>query len=227
MREELSDLVHPVLGYALQLRDRLESGEVVRIDAEQAALRGLLRTEIEAQRWTDFGGEEPTRRGLVGREEAAPGAAPFLGARYGLVCWLDELFILHSPWDEQWNERKLEVALYGSNDRAWRFWEQAAIAERRSGTDALEAFYLCVMLGFRGELREAPDKLHAWVMTNQARLSRPDAAEWPGPPELEPPTNVPPLRGRQRLQRVVWLCGAALLILIPIVAFFVVQQLGQ
>lgn len=229
MREELANLVHPVFSYALNLRDRLEMGEQLKIEGEQMALRGLLLAELEAQRFPEFGGDDQApRRGARGLEDGgAVVTAGFLGARYALVCWLDELFVLASSWSEEWNSRKLEAALYGSNDRAWKFWEQALLAESRPTLDALEVFYLCVMMGFRGELREGPDKLKAWTAGVQARLTNKQAAEWPHPPELEPPTNVPPLRGRERLQRVVWLCGAALLVLIPIVAFFVVQQMGH
>jgi hypothetical protein len=47
----------------------------------------------------------------------------------------------------------------------------------------------------------------------------------PFPPELEPPTYVPPRRGRERLQRVI-LAGAILvLILIGPLAFLVVTRL--
>src|SRR6266852_5305509 len=60
----------------------------------------------------------------------------FLGIRYALACWLDEVFILDSPWGRIWNERKIEEALYGTNDRAWFFWEQAQHAANRTGVDA-------------------------------------------------------------------------------------------
>jgi type VI secretion system protein ImpK len=227
MQEELANLVHPVFTYGLHLRDRLELGEEPRIEVEQTILRGLLLSELEARRWSDFGGSEsaPPPGAGRGKDEASAAVLPFLGVRYALACWLDEIFILHSPWGQEWNERKLEMALYGSNDRSWRFWQQAALAERRPTPDALEVFYLCTMLGFRGEYREQADRLRAWVSTAQQRLTQRGSIDWPHPPELDPPVNVPPLRGRARFQRVVWLCGAALLVLIPIVAFFFVQQL--
>jgi type VI secretion system protein ImpK len=226
MQEDIANLVHPVLTYGLNLRDRLERGEEPRIDVEQTILRGLLLTELEARRWSDFGGDESAPVSVAGTE-AAPTPLPFLGARYALVCWLDEIFVLHSPWSQEWNERKLEMAIYGSNDRSWRFWQQAALAERRPVADALETFFLCTMLGFRGEYREHADKLRTWVSATQQRLTKGGAADWPHPPEIDPPVNVPPLRGRHRFQRVVWLCGALMLILIPIVAFFVVQQMRE
>jgi type VI secretion system protein ImpK len=219
MQEDLGNLVHPVLGYGLNLKDRLARGEKPPLEAEQAALRSLLLPEPEAARWPEFGGEAE-------RGGEAPAAGRFLGARYALACWLDELFILHSPWETAWNERKLEVTLYGTNDRAWRFWDQAKLAEGRPTADALETFFLAVLLGFRGELREQPDKLRAWVAAAQGKLTRP-GEEWPHPPALEPATHVPPLRGRDRFRRMVYLGGLVLLVLIPVLTFLLAQQTGD
>lgn len=228
MQEDIANLVHPVFTYGLNLKAQLDRGESPDLEIEQAALKGFLLNESEAKRWVDYGGE-----GVLGAAEARGGEAGrrpsehFLGIRYALVCWLDEIFVLDSPWGERWNERKLEVALYGTNDRAWKFWEQARRAEARSGSDALEVFFLCVMLGFRGELREEPAKLQAWLAATQHRLSKSQTQEWTAPPELDPPTNVPPLYARDRLRHVFMAAGLLLLLLIPFVAFFIVQQLGR
>src|SRR5437868_4838997 len=132
MRDEIADLVHPVLSYGLQVKERLERKEPLDLGTEQAALKGLLLTELEARRLVDFGGEvgSETRSGGMSRADMGRrGSEAFLGIRYALACWLDELFILDSPWGREWNERKLEASLYGSNDRAWAFWEQARRAE--------------------------------------------------------------------------------------------------
>src|SRR5947209_13972033 len=120
----------------------------------------MLLTESEARRHPDFGGEGE-RPAQTPASEAAPAGRPFLGVRYALACWLDELLILNSPWSAAWNERKLEAALYGTNDRAWKFWEQAELAAARPTTDALEGFFLCVVLGFRGELGLEPERFAA------------------------------------------------------------------
>jgi type VI secretion system protein ImpK len=193
MQEEIANLVHPVLACGLRLKERLQQGDKPLLDVEQATLKGLLLSEAEARRWTSFGGEA----GAGGPGElAAPGAGrrggeqQFLGIRYALVCWLDELFTLDSPLAGAWNERKLEVALYGTNDRAWKFWDQARRAET---------------LPERTQVR---------------------GQQWDGPAELDPPTRVPPLHGREKLQRMVLTGGVALLVLIPILAFFVVRQPG-
>jgi type VI protein secretion system component VasF len=94
----------------------------------------------------------------------------------------------------------------------------------RPTTDALEVFYLCAMLGFRGELGDAPEKLANWQAAASARLSRVPA--WTPPPALDPPTDVPLLRGRAKLQRMVFVAGLALLLILPALAFYLVQQLS-
>jgi type VI secretion system protein ImpK len=234
MRDEIADLVHPVLMYGVDLKDRLDRGEDPNLESEQAQLKGLLLSESEARRHHDFGGEGDVAHSMVSIVGATRAGDPgrrggdqFLGIRYALACWLDELFILGSSWESEWNERKMEVALYGTNDRAWKVWEQAKKAESRSGTDALETFYLTVMMGFRGDLRDNVEKLRNWTSNTQARIFRGLGQEWPTPAELEPPINVPPLRGREQLQKIVLIAGFFVLLLIGAGAFLLVQQLGK
>jgi type VI secretion system protein ImpK len=228
MQSQIAQLVHSVLCYGVELRARLERGEQPDLDAEQTELKDRLLSDYEAVRWPEFGGEPARDRGAWTTSPAADARsdAPgrFLGIRYALACWLDELFTCHSPWAAAWNEHKLEVEFYGSNDRAWRFWEQAHIAQSRPGCDALEAFYLCVALGFRGELREQPDKLQAWTNHAKVRLGKIEEPEFPLASIGEPPTRVPPLHGRQRFERMV-LCGWLILLgLIPVVAYCLVGR---
>lgn len=230
MQEDIAKLVYPIIHHGLHLRERLRRGEELDLAAEQAALKGLLMTDLEARRWVDFGDESAPERGSGGEASedfSRRDADRFLGIRYALVCWLDEFFILYSPWESAWNERKLEGELYGTNDRAWRFWEQAQLAATRPRADALEVFYLCVALGFRGELREQWDKLQSWNTTTRSRIAKIKEQEWPYPLDFEPPTFVPPHRGREQLQAMVLTGGIVLLLLIPVVAFFVVHRLGQ
>jgi type VI secretion system protein ImpK len=117
--------------------------------------------------------------------------------------------------------------LYGTNDRAWRFWQLARRAETRPTTDGLEVFYLCVLLGFRGELRTQPEKLREWVDATRARVSRVVEPKWPYPSEGLPPPRVPPLHNRSRMQRLILAGGIGLLVLLPVAAFLIVQHLGQ
>ena len=212
MQDVIGNLVHPVLVYGLDLKNRLERGETPTIEIEQAALKGLLLSEIESRRFAAYGGDLDAKE----NEARGHGGQAFLGIRYALTCWVDELFILDSSWSSAWNERKLEVAFYGTNDRAWKFWEQARIAEGRAGNDALEVFFLCVILGFRGELREEPERLQAWVAASRTQVARGYSQEWNYPAQLEPPSDVPPLYGVERFRRMARVAVAVLVILIPL-----------
>ena len=229
MQPQIANLVHPVFHHALGLKRRLERREEVDLATEQVLLKSLLLPEGEARRWVDFGGEDPRDQGPSEGEGANAGPrVRFLGIRYALVCWLDEIFTLDPVWGSQWNERKLEADLYGTNDRAWKFWEQAELADSRPEIDALTVYFLCVMLGFLGKYRDQPDEsLTAWIAAAKTRIAKVSGQEAAAHADIDPPTNVPPLHGREQLKRMVLVGGLALLILIPVVAFFVVQRLGQ
>jgi type IV/VI secretion system ImpK/VasF family protein len=207
MREELADLVYPVIAHGLQLRARLGRDERPDLGLEQNKLGALLKTAAEAQRWPDYAGD----------------GERFLGVRYLLTCWLDELFCIDSPWEAAWNERKLETKLYGTNNRAWNFWVQARLAEA-VGADALEVAYLCVMLGFRGGGEEKPADLLTWREETEARLQRGQAQTWPGPQELQPQTDSTPRRGRERLRGVVMAVIGVLALLVPCLTFYLVYR---
>src|SRR5262249_58951814 len=104
---------------------------------------------------------------------------------------------------------------------------QAQLAEKRPSNDALEVAFLCVMLGFRGELSAEPARLQSWVAAASSLVGRDYGRQWAAPPALEPVTRVPPLRAQRRLQTVLLVGGVLLLLLVPAVAAFLVQQLGQ
>src|SRR5437762_2895951 len=152
MRQEVADLVFPVLRAGILLRKRLGTRQAADMDMqrEQETLKMLLNKRPPEQAALDFLGDQrfvDPRRSVDTRGDA------FLGIRYALACWLDEIIIQDDiPWKAPWNENKLEESdsLFRTNDRAWKFWEQAKLAAARSLRDAQEVFYLCVLLGFRG-----------------------------------------------------------------------------
>jgi type VI secretion system protein ImpK len=207
MQEEIANPVFAVIDHALDVKTQLDRGLAPVLSAEQATLKQLLSEESEFQRYADLTG--------------------LLDIRYALVCWLDEIFVLSSAWGAQWNEQKLEVDLFGTNDRAWKFWEKARRALTRSDSDVLEVYYLGVMLGFRGELQDDPAALQAWTAAARSQIERNQAQAWVPPPELDPPSHVPPLPGRERFGQMAVRGGVALLILIPCAVFFLVQQLRR
>lgn len=225
MRPEIAEKVHPLLRAGLLLKDRLEREENLDFPSEQAKLKELMLTETASRGWRDFGSDIADVSQMASRIGGSSRRNPdqFLGIRYVLACWLDELFIVDSPWDAQWNEHKIEETLYGTNDRAWMFWEQAKLAEARQGTDALEVFYLCVMLGFRGDLRDDREKLKTWTEVAGKRIARDQNKEWPSPAELDVVTNVPPLHGREKLQRMAMVAAGFVLMVIPGLAFYFVK----
>jgi type IV/VI secretion system ImpK/VasF family protein len=216
MRPEISKVIYPVLAYGIRLKESLAAGERPELQTSQKELLGLLQPIGQVQKWADM---NPSRSMDMMSSAAPRGNTQFLGMRYALVAWLDEIFIADSPWKSEWTEHILEHQLYGSRDRAWKFWEQAKMATAQSSTDPLEVFYLCAMLGFRGDYDEAPDKLNAWLESAKALIDKGNESEWQGPVDSQPRTYVPPLTGSSRLQRMVTIVGLCMLLIIPVAMF--------
>ena len=201
MTPSFTQVVFPLIIYALDIKDRLDKGTSPAPDFEatQRELLTRLRSEIEARRQPDYGGD----------------GSVFLGARYALTCWLDEIFIAHSSWSGVWNDRKLEVALYGTNERAWKFWDQVDVVLRKPtaaralttpGLDAVEAVFLCIVLGFRGKYLENPSKLREYLDEMRPQITRGEA--WQPPADRGVKTNVEPLAGRAALRKTIGFYGS-------------------
>jgi len=217
MRDDIANLVYPVITHALALKERLARGDRPNIQAEQAALKGLLGTATQAAPWGSGGA--PVQHSNAGRR---PG---FLGIRYALACWLDEIFV-ESSWGPVWNEEKLEQELYQSNSRHATFWEQARLAEAMPGADATEAFLLCVLLGFRGELADQSEQLRQWVENARTRVGKTQSAPAPTVPEGTMEANVPVLSGSERHTKMVKIVSVGLVCLVPVVVFLVMVLLS-
>ncbi len=231
MHPLLADLVHRVLRRGLDLKERLADGRQLDLDVEQAILKDLLLAATETGRIPDYGPDRARSRGSLALSDGKAGnnsQADFLGVRYALVCWLDELFTLDdTDWSARWNEQKLEVELYGSNDRAWRFWQQANLAQARTSDDALEAFFLCVMLGFRGELRGQDDRLLAWIGSARRRLGQIDQIAWSYASQLNAPLPARPLSGRRLLRTSIMTAMLTAVAVVPCLVFLVIWKIGK
>jgi len=212
MNPEISSVVDRVLLCGLDLKDRLEKGEKPDIAVEQAQLRSLLKSDSEARRWPDYGGDSPLGGTVIGGNRPHS----FAGVRYALACWLDEIFIADQRWGEEWRPLAFELEMYGEVLRYDRFWEQARRAEARPNPDALEVYFLCTMLGFRGSKAGAPDQLQAWCDAVESRVASAYDRGYDQPAAKIPPCNVPPLVGRDRLRKLMaWgalLAGSFLLL---------------
>jgi type VI secretion system protein ImpK len=214
MRKETADLVYPIFRQGLRIKDRLRRGENLQMRNEQSELRKLFRIP----------------EGGVAGAPPATGDEVFLGVRYPMACWLDDFFILYpdSPWRADWPGTAIEFTLFRTLNRAEWFWDQARLAESQGNVDALEVFYLCVMIGFRGMMVDERNRLLDWRESVETQIGDLQATEWPDkPPDLPlEPTYVPPLRARDRLR---WLAlSFALILYLSIFVFaFVVFKLGK
>lgn len=75
-------------------------------------------------------------------------------AKSAIVFWIDEVLVnAHWKFSGEWQNAPLELELYGTRSRAWRFFENAADARSLESPDALEVFALCVANGFEGVYR--------------------------------------------------------------------------
>jgi type VI protein secretion system component VasF len=138
---------------------------------------------------------------------------------------VDEILTLLSPWGPEWQNHILEYSLFGTRNRAESFWEQAKLAENR-GIDAAEAYYLCVMHGFRGERPEKSETVASWCEGVREQLAREQSRTWPGlPAELQPEVNAAPRRTRERLRRVLLGIASVLAVLIPLTTYILTKRL--
>jgi type VI protein secretion system component VasF len=236
MRDQLLSLVNPILRTGLRLRDEWSRGAGPPFDAGREllvlAFRDLFATFPSATTTAPalkdaslF--EIEIFEGDTGAAARSPTVESYLGVGYPLACWVDELFTLNSPVATKWNERKFEAEFFATNDRAWRFWRQARMAADRPGDDDLEVFYLCTVLGFRGEWADDPGQLRAWLGATRERLVKGLRQEWVGPPALDPPAKVPPRFGKERVRRMAAAAGLAVLLCIPAAVLMIARQLGR
>lgn len=187
MTPEFASAVDPVFLYVLDLLDRIERGEPIARDEERIHLKALLD-----------------------RVESAAGQGPDATlAKYALVAWIDELLILLAPWEhrEWWKNNSLEWELFNTQLRAEEFFNKAREAAGLRQKNALEVFYLAVILGFRGlygdeEKRpiltvalELPETIEEWArrtaMTIQLGRGRPTISAGAISIEGAPPLDGP------------------------------------
>jgi type VI secretion system protein ImpK len=95
-------------------------------------------------------------------------------AKYAICGWIDARLIA-SPWKESnwWNNNCLEQRYFKTQLAHHRFFEKAIEAESMPDKDALEVFYLAVVLGFRGFYKESP----AVIREKATELDLPDSIE--------------------------------------------------
>ena len=216
MRKEIADLVFPVLRKAIEIKEGLRSNEKAwSFSDSQKKLLSLLQAPVPESLRPDILGDQRAIDASISTNRIG-----YLGIRYALACWLDEIFISDSSWKEEWNASKVETNLYGMNDRASEFWKQAQRAQTRPTRDALEVYYLCVMLGFRGEFIEKPSEMVAWRENVENQITQGEEREYAPPPGLTITPNVPPLKGAGVMGK--WFIVATMigLLFIPLLVYW-------
>ena len=203
MRKEIADMVFPVFRTAIEIRDRLRADEQgVNFDESQKKLVALLNAPVTENFKSDVMGNVGSLAGAMPANKLSD-----LGIRYALASWLDEIFILDTPWQDDWNINKMETTLFpGFNERAQEFWRQCQRAQNRRTRDTLEVYYLCVMLGFRGQPEPPPDDMAAWLVAwrdgVETQITQGDDREYsPPPPVAITPDVNRKLRGASLMQK--------------------------
>jgi type VI secretion system protein ImpK len=122
-------------------------------------------------------------RALIDQAEALLGASEqWQLGKYALAAWSDEMLV-DAPWDgrDWWSNNVLEMELFSTRECYDRFYILAKEASTLANRDALEVFYICVVLGFRGLYRDPefsrstiqalglPENVEAWA--RQASMS--------------------------------------------------------
>ena len=158
MQARIADIVHPIIGRVLELRDRLEAGESPQWDDERLILRELLDALVPEDAPTHDAGPEDFDLSEHGAPEEQWRLTQTT-IRYTLTCWLDEFLGEHSAWGPRWREQPLETEIYGTMPGNHKFWDEARYAETRGDRDTLEIAFWCVALGYRGAWCSKPDTL--------------------------------------------------------------------
>ena len=221
MQADFAQSIDPIFEHALALASDLEAG--IERDAP------TVRSEILS--WID---SADRRLGTQRR---------WLLARYAIVVWIDEL-LLSMPWDGAawWRDSILEMHYYQSRLCSLRFFELADEASGLSDRDALEVFYNCVLLGFRGMYAASssmagpsrpnvlnhrfPPTIGQWIIqTRQLVELAPQPAWLDSQPQLPRAiTGAPPDFRRQQV--VWWSIAVAILLLVNGVIFRFLYPLG-
>jgi type VI secretion system protein ImpK len=207
MTPKFAQAIDPIYLYVLDLIERIDKDENPHPQEEQLRIRAQI-DQAEA---------------ILGTSEE------WSLAKYAIVSWIDEMLV-DSPWDgrEWWSNNVLEVEFFNSrlcNEQFYLKAKQAATLPRR---DALEVFYNCAVLGFRGLYRDPmltellsqshglPGDLETW--SKQTALSiRLGQGRAPLTGEKQVVRGAPP---RKTLHRLIWSWLLVVLLAAVNVVFF-------
>ena len=191
MRPDFAKAVDPIFLATLQFIERIErSDRLVAADERATLLRKIDDAEVQL------------------------GSTPeWQLAKYALCSWIDALLI-DAPWQGKgwWKDNCLEKKYFGRRDAHEAFFQRSTEAAGLGRKDALEVYYLAVVLGFRGFYADSdssykysivsahrlPDTIDAWCRTTarslQLRQGRPAIPE-----SVQAGGSAKPLSGKTSL----------------------------
>jgi type VI secretion system protein ImpK len=208
MRPEFAAVVDPIFQGAIELLQRIDRTAEDSPDVEHAKLLDLFD-----------------------RAESVFGSHPqWQLARYAIAVWIDEV-LLTTPWSgaSWWRNHILEMELFQSRICNERFFELAREASSLKCKDALEVFYNCVLLGFRGmyaigqperaseRVYESPTNIEQWMERTARMIDSSAMHATTTSATFRPIQGAPPLAARYQ---TVWLTLAAICLLLMNVAIF-------
>lgn len=148
MTPEFARAVDPIFLACLQFVSRIENQErLVAADERAALLHKIDDAEVRL------------------------GATPeWQLAKYALCAWADSLLI-NAQWNGAawWKDNCLEVRYFGRRDAHEEFYKKGLEAGELGRKDALEVYYLSVVLGFRGFYGDS-DATYAANLARSMRL---------------------------------------------------------
>lgn len=196
MTPEFAQPVNRIFDSVLDLIDRIERHEQPDLNEEKK----LIRMDLDAL--TASASNQPGQR-----------FEDFDLARRALLYWVDEVL---TAADADWKDITLEFDYFAEKNRAWRFYEYGERAARSSSSDVIETWYLCLVLGFEGDIGEAfrehlhqplpggasmsVDARQAWANELARLIRKPSQTELSGEPLSG---GVEPLTGATWLQTML------------------------
>ena len=197
MTPEFAKPVNELFGNVLDLVDRIERGESVDLNQEKS----IIRQDLDAL--TAMASTKPGQR-----------LEDFELVRRVLVYWVDEVL---TDCHVSWKEMTLEFDYFGEQYRAFRFYEYAERGARVSAPDVIETWYLCLVLGFRGDIvdayrnhlhiplpggaRSESEAIKAWAVDFAQLIRKPSLPDFTGEKLVG---GVEPLTGEYSLRIVGW-----------------------
>ncbi len=191
MRPDFAKAVDPIFLATLGFVERIEqSDRLVAADERATLLRKIDDAEVQL-------GKTPE----------------WELAKYAICAWIDALLI-DAPWQGKgwWKENALEKKYFGDRVAHEAFFARGVEAANLGRKDALEVYYLAVVLGFRGFYIDSdsnykanrintlrlPDTIEAWcrgtARSLQLRQGRPEIPE-----AIQTGSSAKPLTGRNAL----------------------------